>query len=311
MAAVGEIIAAADYNTIRNKVANILGVGSASSGYGQTLNSETVNPLDPDVEKRKITKAQWDDLRFDIINARVHQVDVTPILTVVSTTDPIKYGPAHPNFQYNSVANDIITDKFVAATTQVITSAAASDANRRVQLATAWANSVSCTLTMTFASADQARYFWNSGGRLRFSSSRSGGALTAQNTSWTNLLAAVGSVDFTAASSTLNTYTLTTSYQPWYTSASSSPYNNNDYTIRVKADTENSSGTARVFQFEITWRDGYVDYPGPTPPGDSIDGTLSLTVDEIYAEGILLPGNLPSSFAITRPVYSITTISGS
>jgi hypothetical protein len=54
MAAVGEIIAAADYNTIRNKVANILGVGSASSGYGQTLNSETVNPLDPDVEKRKM-----------------------------------------------------------------------------------------------------------------------------------------------------------------------------------------------------------------------------------------------------------------
>lgn len=311
MAAVGEIIAAADYNTIRTKVANVLGVGSASSGYGQTLNSEAVNPLDPDVEKRKITKEQWDNLRFDIINARVHQAEVAPILTVVSTSDPIKYGAAHPNFQYNSVANDVVTDRFVAAPTQVITSAAAADPNRGVTLSTAWANSVSSTLTMTFASADQARYFWNSGGRLRFSSSRTGGAGTQQNTAWTNLLSAVGSVDFTATSSTLNAYTLTASYQTWYTSSSSSPYNNNDFTIRVKGDTENSSGTAKIFYFEITWRDGYVDSPGPTPPGDTVDGTLSLTVDEIYAEGILLPGNLPSSFAITRPVYSITAISGS
>lgn len=304
MAAVGDIIAAADYNTIRTKVANILGVGSASSGYGQTLNaSDNVDPLDADLEKRKITKAQWDALRFDIINARVHQVDVAPTLTVVSTTDPIKYGAAHPNYQYNEVANNIVTDKFVLAPSQSIIESATS-ASR----STSWVNSLSCLVTVTFASADQARYFWNSGGKLRFTSSRTGGLSTAQNSAWTSLLSAAGTQDFTAISSTVNAYTLTTSYQNWYTSASSSPYASNNYTIQVKADADNSSGLARIFYFNIIWTDGHVNIGSPPPPGDYVDGTLSIAVEELRAAGMLLPSG---TFAITRPTYSISSISGS
>ena len=304
MAAVGEIIAAADYNTIRQKVANILGVGSAQSGYGQNLNAAVdVDPLDADVLKRRITKAQWDALRFDIINARVHQVDVAPTLTVVSTTDPVKYGASHPNYQYNTVANDVVTDKFIVAPSQAIITSATSATK-----STAWVNVQSCTLTVTFTTADQARYFWNSGGKLRFTSSRTGGISSAQNTAWTNLLSAAGTQDFSAVSSGQNAYSLTTSYQTWYTIGSSLPYNLNNYTIQVKADTANSSGTARIFYFNIVWTDGHYDVGSPPPPGDYVDGTLSISVAELRAAGTMLPSG---TFAITPPTYSITSISGS
>jgi hypothetical protein len=311
--AFGQIIEASDYNTIRAKIAEVMGVGSASYGYGQNLISDTVEyapyasiPSETlqQKAKRQITKAQWDALRFDLINARVHQLDAVPGLIEISTTDFITSGGG-PASQYNSMAEQARTDKFLLAPGQSTITSPTSQTR-----STAWANSVSCTLTVTFTTADQARYFWNSGGRIRFASSRTGGTNVAQNTAWTNLLDAAGAADFSAASSTLSVYGLTTSYQTWKTSSSSSPYSNNNYRIQVKSDIENSSGTARIFYFNIVWTDGYTD-PGQPAPGDQIDGTLSLSVTEIRASGALYPELVPGSFAITPPTYSITSISGS
>jgi hypothetical protein len=311
--AFGQIIEASDYNTIRAKIAEVMGVGSATYGYGQNLISDTVEyapytsiPSETPQQKakRQITKAQWDALRFDLINARVHQLDTVPSLTEISTTDFVTAGGG-PATQYNSMADQVRTDKFLLAPGQSTITSPTSQVR-----STAWANSVSCTLTVTFTTADQARYFWNSGGRIRLASSRTGGSSTAQNTAWSSLLDAVGAADFSATSSTLSAYSLTSSYQTWKTSGSSSPYLNNNYRIQIRSDVSNSSGTARIFYFNIIWTDGYAD-PGFPPPGDQVDGTLTLAVTEIRASGALYPNLIPGSFAITPPTYSVTSISGS
>jgi len=120
MAGVGQIISAVDYNTIQNKISRIMGVGVATEGYGQTVSSAQIAPDGITGLLPNVLKTQWDALRFDIVNAVVHQTGSTPAITVVQTTDPIRYGPTHPNFQYNTIADQAITQRFSLGTGQFV-----------------------------------------------------------------------------------------------------------------------------------------------------------------------------------------------
>ena len=75
-AGTGLIIEAVDYNTKRTKIIGIMGTGAGQSGYGQTLLSSSV------AFGNTVTKAQWDNLRFDIFNARLHQDGLSPTVHV-------------------------------------------------------------------------------------------------------------------------------------------------------------------------------------------------------------------------------------
>ena len=63
MADHGTQILAADFVTIQDKVQALLGTGAGNTGYGQTVLSADV------FTGNQITKAQWDALRYDIINS--------------------------------------------------------------------------------------------------------------------------------------------------------------------------------------------------------------------------------------------------
>ena len=296
----GDIISSVDYNTIRLRIAEVMGTGAGTYGYGQAMNSSDV------AITQKITKEQWDNLRFDIVNAIVHQTGEAPTITTVQVSDPIRYGAGHPNYQYNTITEQARIQRFDIGAGQFVVSSATAQSR-----STAWSSTVTCTLTVTFGTVDQARFFFNSGGKIRISSARSGGAGTSQNSNWTTLLSNVGSKDFGATGS-LNFYNLTSSYQSWFTGqASISPaYSSNYFNAQVKCNVANNSGgTANVVTFLFSWVDPYTD-PGSPAPGDEVDGTLSLTVSEIRAAGTLLPTGL-GSFTIASPSYSISTISGS
>lgn len=300
MAAVGTIISNEDYNTIRNKIIPIIGTGVSTSGYGQTTLSSAV------ASNQQITKAQWDSLRFDIVNALVHQTGSLPPITEVQTTDAIRYGSNFPNFQYNILVDQAINNKFEIGDGQFVIVSAASQTRT-----TSWNSSLSCTLTVSFGTVDQARFFFNSGGKIRFRSSRTGGTSTSQNTSWSNLLDSVGNFDFGGNTVGVDFYDLTNVNQTVYNSVASSPYASNTYRIQARCNvSDNSAGTTNQVYFTITWLDPYTDPGNPPPPGDSVDGTLSLTIEEIRAEGTLLPSGT-GSFSITSPSYSITSITGS
>ena len=293
-------VTAVDYNTIRDKVVSILGTGSSTRGYGQTIQSTAVS------EGNTITKAQWDALRYDIINIKLHQDGELPAIATVPTTEPIRFGAGHPNTNYNTLIEQAILNRFNIGGGQSIVT------NKATRTYTSsWGTQAQTELTLTFANADEARYYFNTGGKIRITSTRTGGSATSQNNAWTNLLTSAGTQSFGAAVPvSKNFYTLTNSYDDnvYYQLYSSTPYSSNYFELAAKSNvSNNSSGTATVVTIRITLRDDYIDLGAPAP-GDTVDGTLSVVVDEFKATGTLQPSG---AFAITSPTFSLSTITAS
>jgi len=301
--AIGDFISATDYNTIRTKIINVMSTGSGNFGYGQTTFSSLV------AAGNTVTKTQWDALRFDIYNAILHQTGSAASLVQVAVGDVIRYGASNPNTQYDTVANTAITNRFDLGTGQFVTEAIDSKS-----FSSSWYQSISATASVSFATAEQARFFFNAGGKIRFASSRSGGSGVAQNTSWSNLLSSAGTQSFVGGPSGINFFSLTSSFQTFSETAGTSAYTNNKWRLEASCNVaNNASGTANVVNFRITWIDAYVD-PGPAtpenlPPGDLVDGTFTLTVDQVRPSGFLQPSG---TFTTVGPTStSVSAISGS
>lgn len=397
-ASANSIISVSDYNAIRTNINNVMGVGSGSTGYGQTVNSsaKTANDI--------VDQDDWDLLRYDIVNARIHQtgsafsattsaggttttmtfltasvgfliigmavfgignghpivntVYITNIITSGSNTIITVNAPVGPNpvgtgiivyfgpgtladvqsgvlvtaTAVNAYENLAITsgtdaERFKLASGQFLTRTATDSLGNIVSASrlwsastspTFWKDEINCTLTATFASANVARYFFNSGGEIRIISSRTGGRSDQQNNAWNSLLSGAGQQVFggqlpTTGFGTMNGqnfYRLTSTFQPYYSLASSSPYASNRYVLEARSNVaNNSTGTATSIDIRIRFIGGYVD-PGPGGPpftNDEIDGTFSVAIDEKKASGKLLPSG---DFTVTSPVYSITAIAG-
>lgn len=295
----GSEITAAGLKTIQDKAELLLGVGVASRGYGQTVLSADYSP------GTIITKAQWDALRFDIVNIRLHQDGSIPAIVQVNTGDLITFGPGSPNSSYNALLETAIANRFNLGPGQ----SAASTIDTKTYTS-GWSTSASTVLTATFANANQARYFFNSGGKIRITSSRVGGTSTVQNSYWTSLLNSLGTKEFGAVTpdSAVNFYTLTNSYQTFFQSFSTYVYASNSYRLEAKCNVaNNSSGTATSIDIRVSLNDAYVDL-GLPPPGDLVDGTLTIGFEELKAAGAMAP---EGSFSITSPTYSVSAISAS
>jgi hypothetical protein len=384
-------INSSDYNIIRNKIDAVMGVGSGTSGYGQVLKSSprSINQL--------IDQDDWDFLRYDIVNARIHQrgsafsattnasnatdrtklqfptssvgflilgmavfgIDPHPItaikfITEIQTSGTntiitlnaltessvpsgtlIYFGTgavsdfnvgnkvsASPINAYESLADTaaLVTERLLVAPGRFAT-ASASSVSRTWSSSTSprfWSNEINTELTVTFANSNQARYFFNSGGEVRISSSRTGGRSDQQNNDWSSLLSGIGVRSFgsqvpTSGFSPMNGqnfYRLTNSYQAYFSQSSSSPYAANVYQLRARCDVaNNSAGTASVVFIQVRFVGGYAD-PGPGGPpftNDEIDGNFTVTATQKFATGTVLPSG---NFSITLPTYSFSAISG-
>ena len=278
-----------------------MGAGSGQTGYGQTTLSPTV------AIGNEITKEQWDALRYDLLNARIHQDGLVPLIVSAERGQPIRFGSGFPNSQYNTQADLAIANKWNLGSGQFVI-----DAGTTTVRSTAWVSEVTTTCTVTFNTADQARWFFNSGGKIRVTSSRTGGTLSPQNASWSSLLASAGTQAFGGNNAGVNFYNLTNTYQSFFLSTSSSPYTANQYKIEVLSNvTNNSVGGATTLTFRIKFTDNYTyGGGGSTSFPDTVNGTLSVIIDEIRASGSLQPLGT-GSFVLTRPAYSITSLSGS
>lgn len=301
--AIGSTILATDYNNIRNKVISILESGAGTRGYGQTAQSSPVFPADPSYV---ITAAQWNELRNDIATLRLHQTGQLGPIPTISQNQPIRFGASHPNTAFDSIVDQLINDRFnIGSSRFSITAATSAD------YTSSWSTEASCVLTVTFADANEARYFFNSGGQIRFTSSRTGGSLTSQNNAWTNVLQAAGARSFSGLpTDPVNFYNITNDYVDgeFTLVSATTPYSANFWQVAVKCDVaDNSAGTATELTFRVIWRDEYVDI-GPPSPGDDVDGTLEIIVEEVKATGAAYP---TGSFTITSPTYSISSITAS
>ena len=208
----GDRIRASDYNAIRAKVVAVLGTGAAQRGYGQSILSSAVTTNEPGARGgQTITKADWDALRIDLSNIKVHQDGLLPPIITPADRALVGFGAGHPNTNYNTIANQADDARFNISISQALV------ANLGSRTRTdPWSNQAQCTVTLTFnggytvtngdgtsfiaSGSDHARHFFNSGGQIRFNSTRTGGTSSAQNTSWTNLLNSIGTQAFGAIS---------------------------------------------------------------------------------------------------------------
>lgn len=171
---------------------------------------------------------------------------------------------------------------------------------------TAWTNTLTQETTWTFANEGACRAFFNGGGAVGVSASRSGGSTHDQNTQWTNKLSALSDVwlyhDTTTASAGTSAgigfYELTTAYQQlviYYGGAS--PYTS-DY---VKVDAKvNSTTNPTVVTVKMTLLDA-----GDNVLDQNVDGTLTINARRNQ------PDASGSGFSFAVPTDSMGAISGS
>lgn len=294
---VGLLIEADDFNTIRNKVINVLGTGAGNFGYGQTIQSSAVS------QGNEIEAAQWNNLRWDIYNILVHQTGLTPSIVAATAENVIRYGAGEPNFQYDALSETVSNNRFNLGTGQF-----AVESGITVSQNISFSSVARCTITVNFNTADQARYFFNSGGKIRLTTTRTGGSISTQNTTWTNLLSSVGTRSFDGSSPGVNFYTLTNVDQSWVRQSPTGVYgySGNEFVISVSCNQPtNIVGGATQVIFKVEYYDAYVDAFPASPPPDLVNGDLAIFVDQVRATGILQPTGAP--FLIVGPSSYITS----
>ena len=277
--AVGDPITAARYNIIQSTVSNVLSTGSGDSGYGQTLQSSQV------AQNQLIEDDHMNTLRLDIRKAYLHQNNSYPTLTVVSTADTVTDNTLNNSYAtFETLATNINTNRNTISASRLTTGSTASSYVRT----TTWNATRVGNFTVTFASTNAARHFFNSGGAVQIDMSVTAG--TAKNDDWnTMFITNMGTLTFanlassrSGAGGTLTSSvaytTLTTSYQTVYSSVGGGVYTASNFNIQVRF-TDISS---LVIEFQITLNDaaaGTID--------EDVAANLNINVNRRIANGAL------------------------
>ncbi len=196
----GNIIVDDDYNIFAtgnaagtgdnsvNNINSIWGSGTGDKGYGQ---STTVSAVSAGTT---VQATQWATLLTRMNSLASHQGSSITSITNPSTGDTVA--------AFTALSTNIAT----VNTNRNNAAAEGSDSSVSSTSTSSWNNSSTLSKTFTFASAAAYRYFFNAGGQIRLSWSRSGGTSSTQNTTWSDLLTAAGTLVLTgaAASKTIN-----------------------------------------------------------------------------------------------------------
>jgi hypothetical protein len=286
-AGVGSLIEKADYDTIKAKVDLVFGTGSGQTGYGQAITSPALSA------GSVISASQWLALRNDMVKARQHQTggtigtsSATDGANLLLPTSGTSITESLRN-QFNLFSNTITSDKFAIGAGQF-----SSEGLITGSRSTAWNGTLTHTVTLS-STADNMRYFFNAGGKIRISASRSGGSSSSKNTTWDTMFSQMGEfvMDYTqttftgssATGSAIGWYDLTTSNQLiGQKNAPSGSYAENRYFIYARRD----AGSSQVI-LTIEFQDNDLgDQVGIGAPVDeNVDGTLSSIISQFRPSG--------------------------
>lgn len=198
----GDLISATDFNTFLTTVNNVYGIGSGNRGYGQTAISQAAVTTGA-----TITSAHWTALRNMVNTCATHQGTAT---TLLPGTAPLAQGqtitahessaPSNNAFDLNTVVAAIDTNRLTASAGNMTLTAGALVATR----SSAWGagsgagSGLRWIIDSVWVSENTARYFFNSGGSIRFTTSHPNTS-TTQNTNWNSILSSVvGTITFGA-----------------------------------------------------------------------------------------------------------------
>ena len=300
----GQVIQATDYNTFvqggaspNDAVANvntIWGTGTLDAGWGQSSPVSTVST------GSTVTATQWSTLfsRFTTIASQTNT-------TVTAITNPTAGDTIAVKSNFSTNLSSCFTNRNNAtAVGSTITSGGVATYSNT------WLNSLTSVHTITFASANAARYFFNAGGIITWSGARSGGSSNSKNTGWTALLTACGTINTTTGTSTqviagtsytgttktggsgspttlltgTGFYDLTTSNQEVFKQFDSTYLYTTDYvSINIKADA--AAGSATVITITVLYQNATSGVDGNFEP---VDGTTTSTITAVQPSSTYL-----------------------
>jgi hypothetical protein len=296
MAGQNTLILATDYNVIQSKIASVMGEGSGTKGYGQTVASTQVNQF------AKITANQWNNLRSDVLRARQHQTgqDMSSSLVVagasVTITDAQRAAMLIMAEDAENPANYLVSPP---PATELARSNLVAEQVRTQK----WNGRITQTIDIVWPTADDARYFFNTGGNIEFTSTFSPSVPGLKGISWSTLLQNMGTFRFnyegvfttgTAFTSTDGFYELTTiPVIIAQKETSSSAYIPNEYYITARVNST-LANERRILTFVINWDDRSGKPPSFPDPGFGIDedveGTLISRVQAVRSiNNVVIP----------------------
>ena len=291
-----EIIVASDFNTFRTSVLDVWDVGNTEKGYGQisgTADSSPSPPIPTAVVDDEVGETEWEAFRFAAQTCSDHQGSTTtfPPASELETGEVIE---AHEDldgnaFDINGSLDAINTNSLLFDGGSVSLFVTGATNSRGAP----WSNQLQHRFTATLPTIEDARYFFNSGGQIRFESSLTGGSVTPQTDSWKEVIGNMGTIimnhQFTTggglgwSGSAVGYYNLTTSFQQIAigidtTGGQYGGYGgDNDITIEART-IDGPSGAngsrGRQLEFRILFTDGHTN-----AFFDQVDGTITSTIN--------------------------------
>ena len=276
------------YNGFVSQINSVWGVGAADSGYGQSTTLATV------AAGTKITAVQWANLLARITSAAAHQGTALTTLSTPTAKTPIVALTA-----LTSNINAVVANRRNAAANG--TDITVGGVGQRT---TGWKVEVAMTYTITFSSANHARYFFNAGGQIRLNFARTGGTAHPKNADWSALCTACGTIAITNGAGTstiagtaytgtnkiggsgsvsvLNTslgfYDLTTTNQVLFQQKSANTmYLYSGSGNRIQIEARGNAAEPSVITVVVRYIDGAPDTSIPSSL-DVVDGTLTTTM---------------------------------
>ena len=277
------------YNATPDNLAEVWGIGNGQGGYGQ--DTSLISTLSAGVT---VSATQWAGLVYTLNKALGHQGGAAAQLATGSNIGIVAGATIAAFANVATAITTINTNKLNFNSTR----GATTTGSNLDKAYTNEAATLTQTITVTFASADQARYFFNAGGRLSLVVGQ-GGDFTAnqKEINWATLINAVGTIHLdqltstrTGTGETLTTdgsaigyWDLTTSNQTIIRlTDDTAPYTSNYIDIFAKvagaAGSNGGLGTQVIFQID------YVDGSADGGFNDGISGTVRNRIDIVKPE---------------------------
>ena len=190
----GSLIQATDYYTLASAggaytgpyIGQHWGPGTGDHGMGQSLSS-IQHPPNNVVTGSVITAVQWTSLISTINKCLAHQG--------ISTIAPTSVIVGNPASYFASItAGSTLAYSNAGATGLALADSVVYPATYTGAWGTTGNKTLVSTHTVTFASGDAARYFFNAGGKIKLSFEQSGGGGSLLSGDWANICLAAASV---------------------------------------------------------------------------------------------------------------------
>lgn len=271
----GGTIEAAHYNGFVGSVNALWGTGTGVRGIGQSSTVGTV------AAGNTVTATQWSDL-LNRVRSLSNHYGRNGSITIDTVSNP---SAGNTISVFSTLAADIgHLDGFQAATTAISLQGATATT---ISNAGNFQGTFTARARLTFSSANAARYFYNAGGRVYFSTNLSGGTGDSKRNEWANLATASGNFIFdphtsgkSGGSGTPNTNNGNAGY--WDSPnglvfrqyEDTGPYTASRIDFNIFAP---NAGSATTQDFQVSWHDDAADQTGYNKNIynvlDQVDGT--------------------------------------